>query len=195
MEYYDGRLCISARELFDGGIVTKSNYGNWTNRNRVDVVHRGGGARGSYALIAVDSLPQRYKDKVEEVYPGGVQILLETWLKNNYENDWDAAAFFFSPERCGVGLSSEKAREYITNASVLNTCIKLYNRAATSQKLFGGKYDWSKMAAAIETLRKHFGHTLPASSPRFRKKVNDYKAYGYASLISGKFGNRNAQKK
>ena len=73
MEYYNGRLCISTRELFDGGIVTESNYRNWTNRDRVEVVRRGGGARGSYALIAVDSLPQRYKDKVEETFPGGAQ--------------------------------------------------------------------------------------------------------------------------
>ncbi len=42
MEYCNGRLCISTRELFDGGIVTEANYRNWTNRNRVDVVRRGG---------------------------------------------------------------------------------------------------------------------------------------------------------
>lgn len=194
MEYCDGRLCISARELFDGGIVTKSNYGNWINRNRVDVVHRGGGARGSYALIAVDSLPQRYKDKVEEVYPGGAQARLEGWIKSNYEVDPEATVFFFSKEKCGIDLPGETAREYITNASVMNTCIRLYGRAATAQKLFGGKYDWGRMTAAIETLRKHFGHTLPASTLRFRKKVNDYKTYGYASLISGKFGNQSARK-
>lgn len=194
MEYCNGRLCISTRELFDGGIVTESNYRNWTNRNRVEVVQRGGGARGSYALIAVDSLPQRYKDKVEEVYPGGAQARLEGWVKSNYEVDQQAVAFFFSKEKCGMTLPREKAQEYVTNASVLNTCIKLYDRAATAQRLFGGKYDWSMMAATIEVLRKHFGHTLPASTLRFRKKVNDYKANGYACLISGKFGNQCARK-
>ena len=194
MEYYNGRLCISTRELFDGGIVTEANYRNWTNRNRVDVVQRGGGARGSYALIAVDSLPDRYKEKVEEVYPGGSQARLEGWIISNYEVDQKATAFFFSKEQCGVALPVDKAKEYVTNASVLNTCIKLYDRAATAQKLFGGKYDWTMMAATIETLRKRFGHTLPASTLRFRKKVNDYKANGYACLISGKFGNQSARK-
>ena len=179
MEYYNGRLCISTRELFDGGIVTEANYRNWTNRNRVDVVQRGGGARGSFALIAVDSLPDRYKEKVEKVYPGGSQARLEGWIKSNYEVDQKATTFFFSKEQCGMVLPAEKAKEYITNASVLNTCIKLYERAATAQKLFGGKYDWSMMATTIETLRKQFGHTLPASTLRFRKKVNDYKNNGY----------------
>lgn len=194
MEYYGNRLCISMRDLVDGGIMTEPNYKQLASRGRFDVVRRGGGAVGCYALVAVDSLPQRYKDKVEEVYPGGTQVRLEGWIKSNYETDQQAVAFFFSKEKCGVALPREKAQEYITNASVLNTCIKLYERAATAQKLFGGKYDWGKMAATIEILRKHFGHTLPASTLRFRKKVNDYKTNGYACLISGKFGNQSARK-
>lgn len=194
MEYYGNRLCISMRDLVDGGIMTEPNYKQLASRGRFDVVRRGGGAAGCYALVAVDSLPQRYKDKVEEVYPGGAQARLEGWVKSNYEVDQQAVAFFFSKERCGMTLPREKAQEYVTNASVLNTCIKLYDRAATAQRLFGGKYDWSMMAATIEVLRKHFGHTLPASTLRFRKKVNDYKANGYACLISGKFGNQCARK-
>ncbi len=194
MEYYGDRLCISMRDLVAGGIMTEPNYKQLAARGRFDVVRRGGGAAGCYALVAVDSLPQRYQDKVKEVYPGGAQARLEGWIKSNYEVDQQATAFFFSKEKCGVALPREKAQEYITNASVLNTCIKLYERAATAQKLFGGKYDWSMMAATIEILRKHFGHTLPASTLRFRKKVNDYKANGYACLISGKFGNQCARK-
>lgn len=193
MEYYGNRLCISMRDLVDGGIMTEPNYKQLASRGRFDVVRKGRG-QGCYALVAVDSLPQRYKDKVEEVYPGGAQARLEGWIKSNYEVDQQAVAFFFSKEKCGVALPREKAQEYITNASVLNTCIKLYERAATAQKLFGGKYDWSMMAATIEILRKHFGHTLPASTLRFRKKVNDYKSNGYPCLISGKFGNQSARK-
>lgn len=58
----------------------------------------------------------------------------------------------------------------------------------------GEKYDWSMMATTIETLREEFGHDLPASTLRFRKKVNEYKQYGYECLISGKFGNQCARK-
>ena len=193
MEYYGDRLCISMRDLVAGGIMSEPNYKQLAARGRFDVVRKGRG-QGCYALVAVDSLPQRYQDKVKEVYPGGAQARLEGWIKSNYEVDQQATAFFFSKEKCGVALPREKAQEYITNASVLNTCIKLYERAATAQKLFGGKYDWSMMAATIEILRKHFGHTLPASTLRFRKKVNDYKANGYGCLISGKFGNQCARK-
>lgn len=194
MEYYSGRLCISMRDLVDGGIMTEPNYKQLASRGRFEVVRRGGGAVGCCALVAVDSLPQRYQTKVKEVYPGGAQARLEGWVKSNYEVDQAAVTYFFSKEKCGMDLPSDKAQEYITNASVLNTCIKLYERASTAQKLFGGKYDWSMMSATIEALRKHFGHTLPASTLRFRKKVNDYKVNSYACLVSGKFGNQSARK-
>ncbi len=194
MEYYGGRLCISARELVDGGIVTQANYQNWTNRGRIDVVRRGGGATGNYALVAVESLPRAYRTKVQTMYPDGDLTRLKGWVCSNYEVDQAAVAFFHDKSKTGVELPPAKVQEYIINASVLNTCIRLYERAATAQKLFGGKYNWEQMAKAIEALRQEYGHTLPASTLRFRKKVNEYKKAGYGCLISGKFGNQCARK-
>lgn len=69
MEYYGNRLCISYHELVDGGIMTEPNYKAMSSRGRLDVVRRGNRCR--YALIAVDSLPDAYREKVEERYPGG----------------------------------------------------------------------------------------------------------------------------
>jgi len=82
----------------------------------------------------------------------------------------------------------------VINASVLNTCIRLYDRAATAQRLMGCKYDWTRMAAAIATLKERYGHTLPQHPLRFRKRVALYRREGYISLISGKFGNQSARK-
>lgn len=193
MEYYGNRLCISARELVEGGVMTQSNYKQMANRGRFDVVRPGKGL-GCYALVAVDSLPESYREKVEELFPGGDKVRLAGWVRSNYEVDPMANAFFYSKEQVGFELPPEKIREYVTNASVLNCCIRLYERASTSQKLMGGKYNWEMMAAAIESLRDQFGHTLPASTLRFRKKVAEYKREGYACLISGKFGNQSARK-
>lgn len=194
MEYHENRLCISARELVDGGIVSQSNYQNWVNRKRIDVVRRGGGASGHYALVAVESLPRDYRAKVQTLYPDGDLTHLKGWVCSNYETDQAAVAFFHSREQAGLDLPPEKIKEYVVNASVLNCCIRLYERAATAQKLFGGKYNWEQMAKAIEALREEYGHTLPASTLRFRKKVNEYKREGYACLISGKFGNQSARR-
>lgn len=194
MEYYGNKWCISARELVDGGIVSQSNYKAMAARGRIDVVRRGGGAVGQYALVAVDSLPLEYKAKVQERYPDSKLAHLKGWLQSNYELDQSAMAYFHSREQAGLDLPADKIREYVVNASVLNCCIRLYERAATTRKLMGDKYNWEQMANAIESLREEYGHTLPASTLRFRKKVNEYKRDGYGCLISGKFGNQSARK-
>ncbi len=186
MEYYNGIYCISARELIDGGIVSQSNYNNWINRGKVNVVHRGGGAKGSRALIAVDSLPHEYRLKVEEISPGGPQLRLENWIISNYTVDQKAARHYSH-------LKPDKCLEYTVNASVLNTCIKLYDNASMAQRLMHKRYDWEMMSSAVSILKKRFGHTLPSSMHRFKQKVNSYKKDGYESLISGKFGNQSAR--
>lgn len=196
MEFFDNKLCISFRELVDGGIMTVPNYKYMASSGRIKVARRGGGAKGNGALIVIDSLPTSYKEKVEEKYPGGNAVLLRGWIISNYELDQAAVAFFmdWAARLSSDKASDELARKYAVNASVLNTCIRLYNRSRDYRKLMGEKYDWSMMATTIETLREEFGHDLPASTLRFRKKVNEYKQYGYECLISGKFGNQIARK-
>ena len=194
MEYYGNMWCISARELVDGGVMSIPNYKAMASRGRIDVVRRGGGASGQYALVAVDSLPRDYRTKVDALYPNAKLTHLVCWVRSNYEIDQSAVAFFHSREQAGLDLPPEKIKEYVVNASVLNCCIRLYERAATAQKMFGGKYNWDEMAASIKALQMELGHTLPASTLRFRKKVNEYKREGYGCLISGKFGNQSARR-
>lgn len=194
MEYYGNRLCISYSELVDSGIMTSANYNSLTYRKKVKVVRRGGGASDCCALIAIDSLPSKYKEAVEKKYPGGDEVCIKAWVLSNYEMDQAAIAFFHDRSKTGIDLDEKKKREYIINASVLNCCIKLYERARDSQRLFGGTYNWDMMAKTIEILREELGHTLPTSTLRFRKKVNEYKREGYGCLISGKFGNQSARK-
>ncbi|WP_315509364.1 hypothetical protein [Alloprevotella tannerae] len=195
MEYYEGKWCISARELMDKGIMTSANYAKKAGRGQIDVVRQGKGL-GNYALVAIDSLPGKYKEKVKELYPDGAQTHLRLWVMENYETDQEAVAFFHDREKTGVDLTKypEKINEYVTNASVLNCCIKLYDRASTVRKLMGEKYNWDYMVDAIEALRTELGHTLPTSTLRFRKKVNEYRREGYGCLVSGKFGNQSARK-
>ena len=170
MEYYGNRLCISARELVDGGVMSIPNYKAMASRGRIDVVRRGGGAAGQYALVAVESLPRDYRAKVQALYPDGDLTHLKGWVCRNYEIDQAAVAFFHSREQAGLDLPPEKIKEYVVNASVLNCCIRLYERAATAQKLFGGKYNWEQMANAITALREEYGH---ASFPEESERVQE----------------------
>ena len=193
MTYHNGRYCVSARALIDGGIMTLGSYKYSVRHKSIEVVKRGGGAKGSGALIAVDSLSTEQRIQVEAQF-GGKAAHIAAWVRSNYTEDQEAMAFFNNPQKTGISnLSIAKRREYVVNASVLNTCIKLYDNAAARQRLMGNKYDWTCMTGVIESLRVQFGHTLPTSVLRFRKKVSDYRKRGYESLLSGKFGNSNAQ--
>lgn len=192
MEYYNGKLCISMRELVDGGIMTIPNYKQLAARKKIDIARRGD--RGGCALVVVDSFPPRYKEDIYTRFPDSDSVRLAGWFRSNYEIDQSAVVFFHDPEKTGLDLKPEKIREYVTNASVLNTCIRLYENARIYQRIAGDKYDWGKMAAAVDSLRTQFGHTLPGSMLRFRKKVAEYKRDGYGCLISGKFGNQSARK-
>lgn len=193
MEYYAGRKCISARELEQHGIMTQEYCRQLASRKRLEVARPGGG-KGNYALVVVDSLPTQYLDEVKEKLGTGDEILLAGWLRENYERDQAAVAWFNDRAKTGVDLKDAKKEECIVNASVLNCCIRLHERATTLQKLAGESYQWEKMAAAIEGLRKQFGHTLPTSVFRFRKKVAQYRREGYSCLLSGKFGNQCARR-
>lgn len=53
---------------------------------------------------------------------------------------------------------------------------------------------WDEVATVIASCKKEYGHTLPESVLRFRKKVSQFGREGYECLISGKFGNQNNRK-
>lgn len=94
MEYYGNTLCISARELIDGGIMSTPNYKQLAARGRIDVVRRGGGSSNNYALVSVSSLPDTYKDKVKALYPDPSLEVLLAWLDANYEIDQGCRCLF-----------------------------------------------------------------------------------------------------
>lgn len=192
MEYYKNRLCISMRELVDGGVMTESAYGSMTKRKEADVVRRG--CRGRVALVAVSSLPDRYREAVRELTEGDGNVL-HAWFRKNYEVDQRAVVWYNEWATRQKGASQKHVQEYVVNASVLNTCIKLYRSASSIRKTMGcEKYDWVQMQEAVEYYRQLTGHTLPESMLRFRKRVVAYMEQGYESLLSGKFGNQNTRK-
>lgn len=53
MEYYNGKLCISMRELADNGVMTMAYCNKLATRKKIDIARRGD--RGGCALVVVDS--------------------------------------------------------------------------------------------------------------------------------------------
>ena len=193
MEYFGNTLCVTVDEIVESGAMSKSCYDQQVARGKLIVMRRGGG-KGRKALIALDSLPSLVKAAVVSLCPNGVEERLVKWVEKNYEWDPVALTYFNRTDLpCGV-LSPEKRREYTINASVLNCCIRLSESAKDAQKLFGGRFNWDRMGRVLEILRDSVGHTLPCSSLRLRRKINEYRKGGYGILISGRFGNQHTRK-
>lgn len=193
VEYYEGRLCIPAKELVERGLISEANYRQKAARGKLDVARTARGL-GNYALVAVDTLPAAMKEAVKRAYPNLRIVRLVNWVRENYDYDQRAFAFFSDPAQCGVELPRRHVREYTVNAGVISAAVALYNSAKAQHTVMGEAYDWDMMAEAIDVLKQEYGHTLPTSTLRFRKKVAEFKKKGYACLISGKFGNQSARK-
>ena len=73
MEYYQKRLCISMNELVGKGVMTRGCYDKLVVRRQIEVARRGN--RSCYALVAYDSLPEKYKDMVDAMYPGKATLI------------------------------------------------------------------------------------------------------------------------
>ena len=194
MEYYGNALCLTKEELTDG-IMSVASYDKLASRGKIHVMRRGGGL-GRSALVEMNSLPTKYKEKAKSKYPSAREVLISGWIMSHYELDQKAVKYFtqWATEHQSESATMEKAHLYAVNASVLNACMRLYDDIKSTRKVMGETFDWEMMSKVVEVMRAELGHDLPGSMQRFRKKVNVYRKGGYETLITGKFGNQSARK-
>ena len=197
MEYYGKIWCVSHQELVQGPnpIMSEANYKQLCSRGQLNVVRPGKGL-GNYALIEVATMPQRFKDKVDEKYGDMKSEILRLHFQKYYNIDPRAREYYTRYRfENGDMLPSEHIREYTVNASALNAVVELMADTKVMRKVMNhGQLDWNQMAGAISYYQQEFGHTLPVSANRFRNKVKQYREDGYESLISRKFRNQNRRK-
>ena len=198
MEYYKKMLCVAYEELLE--IMPQGTLKSLLSRNKLQRVRRGGG-EGSSALIAYESLPDKYKAKFEAKCGGHpAELLKQEQMKKQLVIDTKARDWYeqFEYDLNGVQthLDGRLIDEYTLNASVLNTLISEQNdRMALSKALNNKRSDlWEILIATCERLRELHGHTLPTNASRLRGKIAEYKREGYIALVSKKIGNRNTTK-
>lgn len=176
-------------------IMSGSCYDQLAHRGKIRVVRKGVG-RGVTALVSVESLPEKYKALVKQKYGNMETEALRNWFASHWEID-AAARSWYSLYRLPSGkpLEPEQQQEYTLNASTLQAVVKLLNDTRMKRAVMqGSRVKWEEMSGAISFYQKEFGHTLPTTVSRFKKKVKVFQEEGYASLISGKFGNQNTRK-
>ena len=176
-------------------ILSVPNYKKLAAKKEINVVRPGKGL-GSYALVEIATMPLRFQERIKLKYGDMKEDVIRNWLGSHYHIDAKAREFYtrFRFDN-GDALPPEHIQEYTVNASVIEAVMRAMEDATFMRKAMkAGPVNWGELAGAISYYQAEFGHTLPVSSNRFKKRVNDFKANGYESLISRKFMNQNRRK-
>lgn len=184
---------LSEEEL--APIMSIPNYKKLAAKEKINVVRSGRGL-GGYVLVEIATMPLRFQERIKLKYGDMKEDVIRNWLGSHYHIDAKAREFYtrFRFDN-GDALPPEHIQEYTVNASVIEAVMRAMEDATFMRKAMKvGPVNWGELAGAISYYQAEFGHTLPVSSNRFKKRVNDFKANGYESLISRKFMNQNRRK-
>lgn len=184
---------LSEEEL--APIMSIPNYKKLAAKEKINVVRSGRGL-GGYVLVEIATMPLRFQERIKLKYGDMKEDVIRNWLGSHYHIDAKAREFYtrFRFDN-GDALPPEHIQEYTVNASVIEAVMRAMEDATFMRKVMkAGPVNWGELAGAISYYQAEFGHTLPVSSNRFKKRVNDFKANGYESLISRKFMNQNRRK-
>lgn len=184
---------LSEEEL--APIMSIPNYKKLAAKEKINVVRSGRGL-GGYVLVEIATMPLRFQERIKLKYGDMKEYVIRNWLGSHYHIDAKAREFYtrFRFDN-GDALPPEHIQEYTVNASVIEAVLRAMDDATFMRKAMkAGPVNWGELAGAISYYQAEFGHTLPVSSNRFKKRVNDFKAHGYESLISRKFMNQNRRK-
>lgn len=184
---------LSEEEL--APIMSIPNYKKLAAKEKINVVRSGRGL-GGYVLVEIATMPLRFQERIKLKYGDMKEDVIRNWLGSHYHIDAKAREFYtrFRFDN-GDALPPEHIQEYTVNASVIEAVMRAMEDATLMRKAMKAEpVNWGELAGAISYYQAEFGHTLPVSSNRFKKRVNDFKANGYESLISRKFMNQNRRK-
>lgn len=196
MEYFNNTLAIEASWLIDQEIISESNFKLLSHRNKINVVRRG--CRNTPALVAYDSMPERFKravvNKIGDPYKQVKINQLSSFIKYNA-----SISDFFTAHRFDNGkhLSQDTRLEYIANATILEAIHDLIVFKKNRRALLNGKTQraWEEISDAVQELDKtKYPHNLPANYRRLEEKYKRYFREGMISLIHKNFLNINAAK-
>lgn len=199
MQYFNNILCFEAGWLIDNDICTFSMYKHAVERKQIQVVRRA--SRNTPALVAYDSMPDRFKEAIIEKIGGNPYKLAKTnELEELIEHNTETSKFFNEDFKLSDGryLPKDTRNEYYYNAIILDAITKLIEKVAL-KKAKGHKTGgaWSYYSELVQSLDlTKYKHTLPENSRTLERKYQKYKAEGCQSLIHANFlkGIKNAAK-
>lgn len=198
MQYYNNILTVEAGWMIEQGLMSDCQYRNLSTRGDIQVVRRA--CRNTPALVAFDSMPDRYKRAVAELVGDVRQAARKNVLEGLIEHSQAATEYFDSymidDDR---HLPADKRREYYANAVVLDAVKRMMDSRNSKRKALGNRATrfWDEISASVQGLDTNkWPHTLPSNARSLERKYNRYVADGFDSLIHKAYlnGSKNAAK-
>ena len=198
MQYFNNILTVEAGWMIEQGVMTSENYRQMSHRGDIQVVRRA--CRNTPALVAYDSMPDRYKKAIVERVGDPRKQARQNVLEGLIEHSAAATTFFedymIDDDR---HLPADKRREYYTNAVVLDGVKRLIESRNSKRKALGNRATrfWDEISEAVQELDlTKWPHTLPANARSLERKYQRYLAEGFGSLVHKAYqnGSKNAAK-
>lgn len=192
MLWYNDILCVESAWLICNHVLTQANYNFLTATKKIEVVRRG--CYCTPALVAYDSLPERFKQYIKDLgvnpYEAAKENAIEKLLEHNTEASEYYASFTTADNK---SLPVNKRREYYANAMVLDACRRFEISHSGYRKKLGGNRQRviSFMCDAVKLINKKesFPFNLPDNARAFERKYKEYLRSGYDSLIHNAYKN------
>ena len=198
MQYYNNTLCVESGWLVDAGVMSYNNYKQLQCRKDIQVLRRG--CRETPALVAYDSMPERFKARIRALVGDPYRAARENVLEGLIEESAEAAAWLDGYGTAdGRRLPAGKRREYYADAVVLDAMGRMMNDRRARRAALGGRPArfWDELSEAAQELdRTRWPHSLPANPRSLERKYRQYKKEGYEALVHASYrkGNANAAK-
>ena len=202
MEFFEGTLCISGKELIlsdsnPEGLMTLDTYAFYQKSGRLNVLRRG--CYGTPSLIELDSLPAKYRSMVVERYGDPAAHARKQTFASQITLDGEAVAFYSKHTTAdGSELPAKNQTQYANEASILNALHNRINSMISMHKSGGRRVSsyWPKAIELVQdkAVHKLFPHSLPTNAQTLRRKYNKYMEEGYYGLIHAGFCNDNSRK-
>jgi hypothetical protein len=209
MIIHNGILCISIAPLAAAGIlkptvrkdgkVTYELWKKWAKRAKTLGYYYQPGGNGRESLIEYAAVPERYQRSIEERI-GNPHKQGKLKAFTDYIERDKAAEDYYRDYRYGendeLSLPLRLIKTYTANAEVLNAIRTIYNNRLASRKKMGGSMRsfWQDVIDPVNQCKATIGHKLPGTHLRLKVVYEEYISGSYASLISGKLGNKNTEK-
>lgn len=194
MQYHDNILCVEAGWMIEVGVMSFDNYKQLKCRKDIQILNRG--CRNTPALVAYDSMPERFKRKilalVGDPYKAVKTNILETFITPSTE-----ASHFFETHKTGGDshLPSDKRRQYYADAIILDAMHRMIDDRQARRAALGGKTTrfWEQLSQAAQDIdRTRYPHNLPTNPRSLERKYKDYMKNGYEALIHSAYKNPTA---